>query len=472
MFRDNDKILALLIGLVVIRGLLYIAIVPPWLAPDEPAHFEAIRLIGQEGLQPTEAVYLTTPMHPDMHASFQAFQIWQLSRLAPPQDPLDPSRPVSDRFINYYPPTSTGSLIIAGNYPLVYHRLMAPLSALMKNLPLISQVYILRLASLLFTTLTVSLGWFLTRTIFPTRIVHAVGMTTFLVFLPMHLHVDTAINSDVLVVLWVSLYFFGLAKIFCDGLSIIRLLVTALALGLAIMTKPTALFIMPTTLVALIVYLARRFYWKPLWLAGSLVMIASATFIGSILLFQLGEGGRAISTLELTLDQPAPVGNYFSPTAMAVYLHTIRWGFLSFWGLFGWANIPVLTTGLRAVWLICIIIGLGMLLFIGQHLLQFGRRPRTLTSNQQDILLVLLFSLIFALISVYTPIIATQSVRWGPPSRYFFPALLPFSLYFFLGYQQLIPARFYQLTLPIWLTAFFLYDAYALGFVLIPYIYG
>ena len=472
MFQDNHKILALLISLVVIRGLLYMSIVPPWLAPDEPAHFEAIRLMGQEGLLPTEDVYRTTPMHPDMHHSFQAFQIWQLSRLAPPHAPFDPDQPVSDRFIEYYPPTSTGSLIIAGNYPLVYHRLMAPLSALIENFPLIQQVYLMRLVSLLFITLTVIVGWFFGLTLFPARMQYALGLTAFLIFLPMHLHVDTAINSDVLVVLLVSLYFLGLAKIFCAGPSIIWLAVTAFALGMAVITKPTSLFILPTTFVALIIYGARRLYWKPRLLAVVLIMIAASTFIGSILIFQLGDGGRAISTLDVSIEQPLVVGNYFSPTAIAVYIHTVRWGFLSFWGLFGWANIPVAMTGIRVLWLVCFAIGLGVVLFVGRHLLQLGQKQATLTAHQRDILLILLFSLIFAIISVYTPIIATQSIRWGPPSRYFFPALLPFSLYFFLGYQQLIPTRFTQWTLPLWLTALFLFDAFALGFVLIPYIYG
>ncbi|MCB0210944.1 MAG: glycosyltransferase family 39 protein [Anaerolineae bacterium] len=472
MFHDNYKILALLIGLIIVRGLIYIAIIPPWLAPDEPAHFEAIRLIGQEGLLPTRDAYLTTPMHPEMHASFQTFQVWQLSRLAPPQAPRRPDQPSSDLFIDYYPPTSTGSLIIAGNYPLVYHQLMAPLSALIRNLSLVQQVYIMRLVSLLLTTLTVVCGWFFGRTIFPAQMRYALGLTSFLVFLPMHLHVDTAINSDVLVVVLVALYFLGLAKIFCKGPSLPWLIITALALGAAVITKPTSLFILPTTGVALLLYGARRFYWKPRLLAGLLPVVIAIAFIGSIVLFQVGDGGRAVSTLDIAIEQPVVTGNYFSPAALAVYAYTIQWGFLSFWGLFGWANIPVLATGIRVVWLVCLGVGLGVVIFGGRHLLQLGQQRRTLTSQQQDILLVLLCSLIFALISVYTPIIATQSTRWGPPARYFFPALLPLALYFFLGYQQLIPARFYRWTLPLWLTALFLFDTFTLAFVLIPYIYG
>ena len=79
--------------------------------------------------------------------------------------------------------------------------------------------------------------------------------------------------------------------------------------------------------VALIVYLARRFYWKPLLLTGLLVIIVVLTFSGSIVLFQVTEGGRAISTLQ-SFSQPLNLQkNYFGPSSWAIYLHTILHSF-------------------------------------------------------------------------------------------------------------------------------------------------
>ncbi len=44
---SHRRWLLLLIGLTVVRGLFYLSIFPPFLAPDESAHFEAICLLGQ-----------------------------------------------------------------------------------------------------------------------------------------------------------------------------------------------------------------------------------------------------------------------------------------------------------------------------------------------------------------------------------------------------------------------------------------
>ena len=35
--------------LALARGLLYVAVIPPWQAPDEPWHFEYARLIADKG---------------------------------------------------------------------------------------------------------------------------------------------------------------------------------------------------------------------------------------------------------------------------------------------------------------------------------------------------------------------------------------------------------------------------------------
>jgi len=41
--------LLLLLALSLVRGLLYLAIIPPWQGPDEPRHFEYARLIADRG---------------------------------------------------------------------------------------------------------------------------------------------------------------------------------------------------------------------------------------------------------------------------------------------------------------------------------------------------------------------------------------------------------------------------------------
>lgn len=471
---NNKKIFALLIALALIRGLIYISIVPPWLAPDEPAHFEAIRLLGQEGLLPTIDVYRTTPMHPEMAAGFENFRIWQISRLPPPQaDNSSPHNSEPRPFVYYYPPTSTGSIILAEGYPLLYHRLLAPLSGLLSSLSIVQQLYLLRLTSLLFTIVTVAAGWFLVRIIFPANPAYALGSTSFLVFLPMHIHVNTSVNVDVLATLLASLFLLMLVRIFFEeGASTGKLLMATGLLLMGILTKPTTLFLIPTVIVAAIVYLTRRLGWSSKLIFPGLMLFTLISFVGGVLFFQVANGGRLTAWSSMSTDPLSRLPDYFSREALAVYLYTIRWGFLSFWGQFGWANLPLPGPWVWILWRICGIIAIGVAIFILKHVLSFVGNNNRLQPIQKDVLLVLFFSLVFALMQLYTPIIATQTAEWGPPSRYLFPALLPLGLYLFLGFQQLVPARFYRLALPLWVGSLIVFDTLVLGYVLVPVIYG
>lgn len=471
MLKGNAKIFALLICLTIIRGLIYIAIFPAWLAPDESTHFEAIRLIGQEGLWPTEEIYQTTPMHPGMHASFQTFHIWQIARLASPRGLLNPGDPSRDPYMYYYPAHNGGSVVIAERYPLVYHLLLAPLASLLKPLNIVQQLYILRLSSLLLTVLIIGAGWFFCQIIFPEQKIYSIALSSFLVFLPMFMHINTAVNADVLTTLFVSLYFLVLAQIFCRHASLWRLFLLISLFIAAILTKPTALFIVPTSAVAIIIYLARRLQWKPQLLAFLLSLMTVGVCVGAIILFQFARGGRGIATLSFSPEKVNVPVDFFNSTSLENFAHLIRWGFLSFWGLFGWANIPLPFSWVRVLWLICGLITVGVALFLGKQVFNL-RKNSALSSHQKDILLILLFSLIFAVVSLYTPIIATQSsTQWGAQSRYFFPTLLPFALYFFLGFQQLFPNSAKSLALPIWLISLIGFDSLVIFFVLIPFIY-
>jgi hypothetical protein len=46
----------MLVGLLaLVRGLLYVALIPPWQGPDEAGHFESVRLFAELGRIPGRA---------------------------------------------------------------------------------------------------------------------------------------------------------------------------------------------------------------------------------------------------------------------------------------------------------------------------------------------------------------------------------------------------------------------------------
>ncbi|RME98673.1 MAG: DUF2142 domain-containing protein [Chloroflexi bacterium] len=466
MSGNDQKILVLLLGLTIIRGIIYISIFPPWLAPDEPAHFEAIRLLGQVDAWPDRLTYQASPMHPDMKASFDEFRVWQISRHVPP------SGDNSQTFIQYYPPTSTASIVSTERYSILYHLLLAPVSKISTSFDIVTQVYLLRLVSLVIVVLTVGIGWSTVRRLFAGSLVYPAAVAAFLAFLPMHLHVNTSINTDAPATLLVFLFWWALLRIFFDGPSFWRTALVATIFVLAIIIKPTTIYIIPTLMAAVIIFLARRFHWK--WPVSTVLLagLIVTTFFGAIFLFQLTSTGRVLSLTPADLSRLNL--DVFNVTQEHLYTYAIalHWSFLSFWGLFGWANLHIPFAWLWWLGAFVVLSGIGVAIFVWRHILNPSSSDLRFSAPQRDMLLALLFGAIFAMIQLYVPVLATQSLRWGPPARYIFPALLPLSLYLFLGYRQMIPARFRQFALPVWVSALIAYDSVTFLLVVLPSIYG
>jgi len=76
-------LLLLLVTVALLRGLLYLAVVPPWQHYDEPTHFEYVRLIAERGRLPHPGDY-DLEMRRAIAVSMQATGLWELINEQPP----------------------------------------------------------------------------------------------------------------------------------------------------------------------------------------------------------------------------------------------------------------------------------------------------------------------------------------------------------------------------------------------------
>lgn len=459
--------LILLVGLTLVRGLFYLSIFPPFLGPDEPAHFEAIRILGQEHKWPTRQLYQETPMHPEMVPLFEQYEIWALAGYAPPSPPGE-----NGLFIQYYPPRVAGSEVAADSYLILYHLLLAPLTGVVSSFDLATQLYILRFVSVLFAVLTVIFAWLTIRALFPNEIILALGACSFIIFWPMHTHVTALINVDGLAELVGTLFFFFLVQIYLKGLTFSRGGALAGLLLVALVTKPTLFFLFPTLVSITIFYLGQRLNWPKLITGGLVGLLLVTAWVGAIFLYQNSAGGRNLLDPLTTPLQVPRLADYVSNEALRFYADSVNFAFVSFGGLFGWSNIHIPWAWVKVVAFLAAIVGGGVYLFIYRHVLGYGQTEQSLDSRQKQILVGFLLAILFAMIGVSAPIIATQSPRWGIHSRYYFPVIVPLALYIFIGVRQLVPASLHRFLWPGWLAAWVLYDAAVFIIVLLPYLYS
>lgn len=459
--------LILVVTLTIVRGVLYLSIFPPFLAPDEAAHFEAIRLIGQEKKWPTAEVYATTPMHPEMVPTFEKYRIWYLAN----QDSSNQNLGLTTGlFTDYYAAQISAGAVRANSYLMLYHLTLAPLSAAIASFDLTTQVYLLRFVSVLFTAATVVIAWITVKTIFPAQPELALAVISFITLWPMHTHVGASVTVDSLAELLASAFFLLLVKIWVKGFSLLKAVGLVSLMALALLTKPTTFFLLPSLAAALTVFLGRRLKWSPWLTAGLLALLVGLTLVGSILLHQYSGGGRQVFSLLATPFNLPAWEDLVTDRPLSFYVGALNFAVLSFAGLFGWSNIHIPWVWVRWWAVGLFLMGLGSSIFCYQSLLGPAREEHS--QQQKSILIFLLLALIFSLIGVVTPIIGSESSSWGIHSRYYFPAIIPLALYLYLGFRQLFPRPWRKFTLPVWVVGWFIYDCAVLFIVILPYLYS
>ncbi len=230
---------AFLVLLTVARGLIYVLVIPPWQTPDEPSHFAFVRFVRQNHRLPASA---SIPVSEETLASMSRSGFWKLRYHA-----LDPvSLAESDEFR------------IATAHPPVYYLLCTLLLIPLKGDDIISQLYVLRLASVFMGALTVLVAFCTVKLLFPDDAVLPLAVSAFIAFLPMHTFMSASVNNDNLAELVASLVVYLLVLMLRDGMSPLKALGVVILLTAGLFTKRTTFFAVPLALAFMPIYFWTR----------------------------------------------------------------------------------------------------------------------------------------------------------------------------------------------------------------------
>jgi len=287
--------LFLLLVYVLIRGFLQVAVVPPWQHPDEPTHFEYVRLIAEKGHLPEPGDY-SLPMRREIAASMFQFDFW-------PSD----KKPPFGQLLSDTPP---GIGISELRHPPLYYALAALTQWPVMHASVEMQLYAGRLLGVIALTATIPIAYWLLRTLFPERRLIYLGVPVCLAFLPPYVDQMTSVNNDVLTTPLFSLFLLVLVLLVRDGLSWQRLGLTIGFLTLALMTKTTTIIGIPTLIVALPLAIFRRPWGKRIWVA-----IGGGILVTGLVSLQWGDaagwykfGGSELQRSQSRARLATPVG--------------------------------------------------------------------------------------------------------------------------------------------------------------------
>lgn len=484
--------LVLLILLALLQGMAYALLTPPWQAPDEPQHMQYILLVmeGVRELTPHTA-HANEKLVERVHSSLIEQRFWFFrAHDVPPSEP------------QYF---------AAYHHPPLYYLTASLILAPLRTADLRLQLYGVRFLSVLLSTSALLVTWGMARRLFPEDPLVVFTTTAFAALLPMHSFIGASVNNDVLAELIGSLAILLCVDLGMRGASLPRLLALALVNVLAFLTKRTLLFVLPLSILvciwALVRWLKERCSRSQI-LAGLLLTLLLLGILqdkGVGLARLIGGESRSWSFRGWVLARRAPHRVFLpyvadeslppptllergaawvlrrisvwtardrtllaaSENALTVRALISHLGitFASFWGNFGWLNVP-----LSLGWYLLLVVAVA-LSFLGLILLtaRLARGRRRWAASRWRGFIVVLVAAGLCLTQLLLPMVAR-----GKPqqARYLLPALPAFALLLVLGWLNVVPSRWRRSIAYFILLGFVVLNSVSLFHTLIPFYYG
>jgi 4-amino-4-deoxy-L-arabinose transferase-like glycosyltransferase len=451
------RFLWVLLLLFAAKGVIFTYAFPPFSGHDEVAHYAYQKLLMEEGrlpLIPDPVAYNEayqngdSPTFDEIPDAMQEYQRYTTSDWW-----KDENRVV--RTVTYLGEFMPAGWIYTANHPPLYYLLMAPVWELTEGQSEEFQLYTIRLAAIPFGLLTVLLAYLTVRRLFPGETFLAVTVPMFVAFQPQIAYESAMLNNDILAIVSTSaclyLIVVGLQNRFTVGLCAWL----GFALGLAMLSKSTAVIVMPAIAIAMIL----RLGWKNIgaWLPrGGLVLGITAVMVAPWYLYMLKTYG-SVSALDRILKLQWWNNQDGVTASITDQLFNRDFGWMRWketWGEFGWRMIPLADSLLRLLWWAALLMMAGLALW-ALLVAVFRWRARSRSTAElraraaaaDPILTVSRWQLTGVLVLLVTCVVAYYAVlQFGKTfdltqARYYFPAVNAAAILLMLGLRMLTPIR-------------------------------
>lgn len=418
-------------GMVLAAG--YALGVPPWNAPDEPAHYNYVRHLATTGQLPE--------LKPgDWNAEL-------LERLKSARFPKG---------------QSVDSIAYESHQPPAFYLLASPLHKATARLPLEEQVAALRLLSVALSGATVVLAFLVVRAIFPQELSLQLAVAGFVAFLPMRSAIAGSVSNDALAELVATLLLLTMVQILRTGFRKGQALLLGFLLGLALLTKMTLYGYLPLALLVALLSPSQgkngnssRLRLLGLTLAVALLIsgwwfVRNALVYGGTDLFGLQRHDQVVTGQPRLEQLDGAALSYFGSTL-----------FKSFWGQFGWMGILIDERLYFVLGLLSALAAFGLVLFLGRVVLGKG----ALSPHQK----ASLAAMGLALAVVVAQLVLYNLTFIQAQGRYLYPALLPIALFFLLGLRELMAPVHARLLLALSIVSLALLNFVCLTRYVLPY---
>ncbi len=445
--------LFLLLGLALIRGMIYAAVVPPWQAPDETGHFEYAWLIAHLGRLPTQED-LDPHFEQEMIASLYEWHYGAfLGRSLPGQ------MPARMELLPAYTSVRSTRTVLAERFSLAY--LWQALFLLpFREQDLMLQLFVMRLSSVLLNVGIVWLAFLTFGELFSDRPDLAVLATVIILFLPQHTFINGSVSDGTMAEAMGGLVLYSWVTLFRHGARAWRFLGIVLGTLLGLWSKNTAVYLIPVDICLGAWWLVRQRRRPWTWRHLAYVCACIALLGAGLLIWSYSPLGQRASPWLKAFPAPSKWtwvdqrGMTFGQALLATYD--------SLWATFGWMSLPISARWYGAIALLS---ALALWGWCAERRQEPQAQPRWSVGMMGGILVAAL--LVFLWIGLLS-----QPDYYQYQGRYLFPALIPFLFMLVGGLDRLLQLRSNRATLFMVVLFMVVLDSWCLFGVIIPYYYA
>ncbi|MDQ3524554.1 MAG: glycosyltransferase family 39 protein [Chloroflexota bacterium] len=483
----ETRFLWVLLILFLAKGVIFTFVFEPFSGHDEVAHYAYLQILVEEQRIPVipdpvafDANYsMANPPHFDAFPSYME----EYSRFTTPDWYKDADTGQVYAAVTFLGNHLPSGWIYTANHPPLYYLLVAPVYWMTADASPEAQLYALRLAAIPLGMLTVLFAFLTARRLFPRDRFLAVTVPTLVAFQPQIAYEAAMLNNDILAIATTSaciyLIVVGLQNRFTVGLCAWL----GLVLGLAMISKSTALVVMPVIAVAMIARLGwknvREWLPKGAFVLGITAVIAAPWYAHMLATYGNFTAFDRIQTLQWWNysggNRPGILEQLTNPN-----FAWMRWR--ETWGEFGWRLIPLGESLLEALFLLSVVALAGFLVWgVLTTVVRLRAksssqsRTRQLAANTDPILTLSRWQVIGVASMALTCIISYYAVlQFGTSfaltqARYYFPAVNAAAIVVALGVRMITPMRWQPLMQTSMFVGMFLLNVVILSSYVIPY---
>ncbi len=450
------KVTLLVLAASAIFGLALVVIIPPWQSPDEPTHFEYVKVLASG--DPPWSPRSDPGLQEEIIVSMDRHDYWRYLRLEEP-------RPLPRTFRGT-PFLSAAPSHIGKNPPLYYF-----LASLVLRWPaarsLESELYRLRLFSLFFTLLTVILVAGCAGEVFGRSSPLVPAATAAAAFIPQVLVIGTSVSPDPPINCIGAAVIYLVLRSRTNGFTPARTFLILCLLGLGVMINYKGLILLAVLPVVLLLHFLprRRGAPAPARAAGWTGLVALLLAAGyAALVWYFPEVAR-VFIVRL---------NIFSSTLLDFLYGRVNfrpgyWSwfhgelFKSFWLKYGWLIYELPGFVYRFLAAASGISLFGVVIFLGRS--AAGRGSPSVRRRETVTTLIVFAAAVLVAIYLFWGLKGSTIITQG---RHLFLVMPAWAILFTLGWSSLFPARWARLVGYGLLGGFFLLAAGSILFFILP----